>query len=118
MFVNAIKMAKAAMFPIFRMDQISPSELRVAVVGAGFFINSNGYFISVAHIFEDIKQGTSFNYLGQVPDHVQNPPIKIEEVVKDDEYDIFVGKIDVKNKGFFYLTMTLPDIGKDRKSVV
>ena len=111
MFVKAIKVAKGAMFPIFRYEIISSSQGQVAVVGAGFFINSEGYFISVAHIFDNPKTSTKFLYAGRLSDEVQNPQLELKEIVRNDEYDIFVGNIKIKSPKYFYLEKKVPDIG-------
>lgn len=111
MFVSAIKIAKQAIFPIFRFDQISGSELRVRITGTGFFINSKGYFVSVAHIFDDQTSQTSFRYLGRLPEEVK-PRLLITEVARDNEHDIFLGKIEINNSKYFYLAKKIPEIGK------
>lgn len=112
MFVKAIKIAKNAMFPIFRFEQIDPVQARVLVIGSGFFINRSGYFVSVAHVFDNPNTQTSFRYFGQVPDKVNNPPLIIKEVGRNDDLDIFIGKIEIKNSNYFGLAKNRPDIGK------
>lgn len=111
MFVKAIKIAQESMFPIFRWET-SGQQANVAVVGTGFFINRKGYFISVAHIFDSGNKNTEFLYFGKLPEHLQQPRLEIKEIVKDDEYDIFVGKIDIDTPKYFYLGKKIPDIGK------
>jgi len=112
MFVKAIKIAKSAMFPIFHWEQVSSSQARVTVVGAGFFINSAGYFVSVTHIFDNPNIDTKFLYMGRLPDEVQNPSLELKEITRNDEYDIFVGNIKIKSPKYFYLEKKVPDIGK------
>ena len=112
MFVTSIGIAKRAMFPIFRWDQISSSQAQVGVNGTGFFINSQGYFISVAHVFDNSTQNTKFIYYGRLPDEVRNPNLQIQEVARDDEHDIYLGKIDIKSPDYFYLEKAVPEIGK------
>jgi len=112
MFVKAIKIAKEAMFPIFRFEQVSPSQAKVSVVGTGFFINSKGYFVSVTHLFETKNENTRFLYIGKLPDKVQKPRLEIKEAFKDDEHDIFVGKLEVNSPKYFYLAKFIPEIGK------
>lgn len=112
MFVKAIKIAKNAMFPIFRFEQIDPTQARVLVIGSGFFINRSGYFVSVAHVFDNSNAQTSFRYFGQVPDKVSNPSLIIKEVSRNDDLDIFVGKIEIKNSCYFCLANERPDIGR------
>jgi len=92
MFVQAIKTVTKAMFPIFRFDKVNDSQQKIGVAGTGFFINSSGYFVSVAHVFDNKKESTNFGYWGQLPENIINPYLKIEEVAKDDDADIYVGK--------------------------
>jgi hypothetical protein len=112
MFVKAIKIAKNAMFPIFRFEQINPTQAKVLVVGSGFFVNQRGYFVSVSHLFDNPTPETTFCYCGQLPDKVTNQPLKINEVAKNDDYDIFIGIIEIRSLNFFYLSKRCPEIGK------
>lgn len=112
MFVKAIKIAQGAMFPIFRWDQLSAQQVRVGVVGTGFFINSMGNFVSVAHIFDNSNRDTKFLYLGKLPENLQNPHLEITEVCRDDNSDIYVGKINLKTSYYFRLSRNIPDIGR------
>lgn len=112
MFVKAIKVAKNAMFPIFRFDQLSEQQARIGVIGTGFFINTKGTFVSVAHIFDDSNQSTRFFYLGKLPENLQKPRLEIVEVCRDDQADIYVGRVDLKTSGYFSLSKTIPEIGR------
>lgn len=112
MFVKSIKIAQRVMFPIFRWDQLSTQQARVGVVGTGFFINSRGYFVSVAHIFDNIRQDTKFFYLGKLPEDLQNPRLEITEMCRDDDSDIYVGKVDLKTSNYFRLSKNIPNIGR------
>ena len=112
MFVKSIKIAQGAMFPIFRWDQLSVQQARVGVAGTGFFINSRGNFVSVAHIFDNINEDTKFFYLGKLPENLQNPRLEITEICRDDEKDIYIGKIDLKTPDYFYLSKNIPNIGR------
>lgn len=112
MFASAIKKTEKAMFPIFRIDQISLDKSRVNVAGTGFFINSNGVFISVSHVFENITPQTKFLFLGFLPNNLSNPPLEIEEVARDNQNDIFVGKIKTKTPNFLKLLNKIPPIGR------
>jgi hypothetical protein len=112
MFVRAIRTAKASMFPIFRFEQINALQSKVFVVGSGFFINKIGHFVSVAHVFDNPNAQTSFCYWGQIPDKVHNPPIKIVEISRDDDNDIFIGKVEIKSPYYFHIAKQLPDVGR------
>lgn len=113
MFVKSIKIAREAMFPIFCFEKLtSQKQLKVGVIGTGFFIDSKGHLATVAHIFDRKSQNIAFKYWGILPDKVINPPLEIQEVARDDKNDIFIGKVDVKNPGFFLLNKEVPDIGR------
>ena len=112
MFVKAIKIARDSMFPIFRWDQTGEKQFRVGVKGTGFFINSKGYFVSVAHVFDNMTTNTKFQYIGKLPEHLQKPRLEIKEVAKNDDYDIFIGKIEINSPKYFYLAKNVPKIGR------
>ena len=112
MFVKSIKIAKGAMFPIFRWDQVKTNQARVGVAGTGFFINSRGYFVSVTHVFDNPTTDTKFLYIGRIPDEIQNPRLEIKEICRNDNLDIYLGKVDVKTPKYFYLAKNIPDIGR------
>lgn len=112
MFVKAIRIARNAMFPIFRLEQVNPTSIRINVVGSGFFVNRRGHFVTVSHIFDNPTPQTVFQYRGQIPDSVQNPPIVIQEVARNDDFDIFIGQINIRNPGFFYFSNSRPEIGR------
>lgn len=112
MFAKAIKKTEKAMFPIFRFDQISLEQAKVSVVGTGFFINLDGNFISVTHVFDNTTPQTKFYFFGFLPNDLKNPPLEIEEVTRDNQNDIFVGKIKIKTPDYFQLSNELPPIGR------
>ena len=112
MFVRSIKIAQKAMFPIFRWDQLSPQQVRVGVAGTGFFINSRGYFVSVAHVFDGANQDTKFLYIGKLPENLQNPRLEITEVCRNDDADIYIGKVELKTPEYFRLSKNTPNIGR------
>lgn len=111
MFVKSVKIAKQSMFPIFRWEQQGVSA-QIGVVGTGFFINSNGYFISVAHVFDGAGQNTKFLFMGRLPGQLQNPRLEIREIARNDELDIFLGKIEVKSPTYFNLSSQTPEEGR------
>jgi hypothetical protein len=111
MFVKSIKMAQSAMFPIFRLDQITNQQARIAVVGTGFFINSHGYFVSAAHVFDNPTLTTKYPYFGRLPDELREN-LMLEEVCRDDDYDVIIGKVNVRTFKYFHLNDKLPPIGR------
>ncbi len=111
MFVKGVKKAKQSMFPIFRLEPRG-AQAEVGVNGTGFFINSRGYFISVAHVFDGASKSTKFLFLGRLPEQLQNPPLEIKEIARDDDLDILLGRIETKNSVYFYLSNKIPEEGR------
>jgi len=112
MFVKSIKLASKAMFPIFRIEKLQQNQAKIGVVGAGFFVNSNGVFVTVAHIFDSKGKNISFKYWGSLPEKIINPSKKVVEIARDDNYDIFIGKVEIKSRGFLHLHKKNLDIGR------
>lgn len=112
MFVNAVEIATKAAFPIFRNQQLPGNQQSWMVAGAGFFISPQGHFASVAHLFDSAGPGVKFLYLGQVPETVVNPPIKIQEIARDDDRDVYIGKIDITPAAYFSLSLEDAPLGR------
>lgn len=113
MFSNAVKNVNEAMFPIFRWEQVSADQLTNPVVaGTGFFVNSDGNFITVAHIFDGATSQTKFSYLGKLPNNLENPALAIKEIGRDDDRDIYLGKIEKKTPNFLRLSTELAPSGR------
>lgn len=112
MFADAISLVSRSMFPIFRFDQLSKTMQRIGANGTGFFINSDGYFVSVAHVFDKPGTLTSYRYFGHLPENINHKPLAISEIARDDHHDIFVGKIDVMPFGSLQLSSQEPPIGR------
>ena len=112
MFAKATTKVKKAIFPIFRLDQVSSSKTNMKVQGTGFFINSKGYFISAAHLFKNLTAQTSFRYFGRLPEELKQR-LLIQEIAKDEKQDIFIGKIDIAELvDFLYIAQEIPPIGR------
>jgi len=112
MFVKAIKIATRAMFPLFRFEQVNQTRFKVLVIGAGYFINRHGYFATVAHIFDNSNPQTSFRFYGFLPDNVHNPPLTVTEIARDDDHDIYIGRIEIESPNYFYFSDKTPEVGK------
>jgi hypothetical protein len=112
MFVNAIRTAKKAMFPIFRREQVSDTQCRVMAIGSGFFVNRQGVFVTVSHLFDNPNDQTSFCYWGELPDHVHNPSLIIKEIGRNDDLDVFVGKIEMNSPKHFDFLEVDPEVGQ------
>jgi S1-C subfamily serine protease len=112
MFVNAVARVVKAMFPIFAFTDVVPGQVKVDVLGTGFFINSHGDFASVAHLFDGHGPSTSFRYLGRLPEELVAPPLLITEVCRDDQRDVYVGHVDVHHGDFLVLRNDVVETGR------
>jgi S1-C subfamily serine protease len=111
MMVKAVKEIKEAMFPVFR--RITNGEkVGLGVAGTGFFINSNGVFITTAHIFDEPDAQTQFVYHGRLPDKLEHPFLPIQELTRDDERDIFIGRVNLSDTGFLQFASDPAEVGK------
>lgn len=112
MFVKAIKTAQSAMFPVFRHQQIDQQQFMLYAIGSGFFVNTEGFFVTVSHIFDNPAPSTTFFYWGLLPEAVHNPPLVIKEIDREDNLDIFLGKIEFNTTNYFSIKENLPSIGR------
>ncbi len=99
------------MFPVFRWQQ-QGKQATVGIAGTGFFINSNGYFVSVAHVFDNADSNTRFLFIGRLPEQVQKPRLQIQEIARNDDYDILIGKVETKSPKYFHLSKNIPEEGR------
>lgn len=112
MFANAVARVVKGMFPIFAFTDIAPGQTKVDVLGTGFFINSNGDFASVAHLFDGHGPNSLFRYLGRLPEELVAPPLTIAEVCRDDQRDVYVGHVNVSHGDFLALRDDLVETGR------
>ena len=112
MFADAVARVVKGMFPIFAYTEIAPGQFNVTVLGTGFFINSNGDFASVAHLFDGHGPNVTFRYLGRLPEELVAPPLPITEVCRDDPRDVYVGRVAVKHGDFLALRDDAVETGR------
>lgn len=111
--MKSIKMAKESMFPIFSAEKLEDGQTRYSVIGTGYFVNADGYFVTASHIFDNASPKTEFLYAGKLPDNLQNPRLKIEEVGRDDGSDIFIGRVkDFSGTKYFHISGETAEEGK------
>ena len=108
---RAVREIKKGMFPIFSRT-IHGSQITMSSLGSGFFVNSNGVFVTTAHLFDNSTLQTEYLYCGLLPDNLQNPPLQIKEIVRDNTADIYVGKVALENINFLKFTDAIPEVGK------
>jgi S1-C subfamily serine protease len=111
MFVNAVASASKAMFPIFRITPLPNNQVNVAICGSAFFINNEGHFVTVAHIFDGSNEETKYIFAGLLPDQIENPQLVVTEVARDDQHDIYLGKIDKQTEAIPFFKELVP-VGK------
>ena len=96
MFATASAKIINSIFPVYRIHPPAPGLTTVQVVGSGFFIDARGTFVTVAHAFDDAPPGAVYQYRGRSPDHFQNPALQISEVARDEQNDIYIGRVDAQ----------------------
>ena len=112
MFVRANRKVKPAIFPLLRLLE-EPGQAQLAVAGAAFFIDAQGTFATCAHLFDNAAPGMRFIYWGHLPENVQNPPIDIVELGRNNVADIVIGRLNMPNPtSFLELGQGTPDPGK------
>jgi trypsin-like peptidase len=113
MFVRANKKVKSAIFPLFRVSPKAPNQIDLTHLGAAFFIDDKGTFVTCAHLFDNAPAGSRFTYFGHLPENLQNPQIEIVELGRDDMADIVIGHLKMPNPtSYLELAREVPDPGK------
>ena len=111
MYQSAVEKIKRSIFPIFFVKEEGVNS-QIGVSGTGFFIDDKGHFITALHVITDAPYGAFFQYRGNIPDHIINPPQIITEVYRDPIRDIFLGKINVSGTIPVSITLDKPKAGK------
>ncbi len=111
MMTKAVREIKKGMFPIFSRI-INGSQVTMASLGSGFFVNRNGIFVTTAHLFDNASRQTEYLYCGLLPDNLQNPPLQIQEIARDNTADIYIGKVALQNINFLKFIDSTPEVGK------
>ncbi len=62
MYQKAIQTVKGSIFPIFHLSQSG-----FAVAGTGFFIDSQGHFLTASHVITTLPPGANLGYAGNIP---------------------------------------------------
>jgi hypothetical protein len=111
MMTKAVREIKKGMFPIFSRV-VNGHQVTLSSIGSGFFINNAGVFVTAAHLFDGVIPQIEYLYCGLLPDNLQNPPMQIQEVARDNAADVYVGKVDLQNTNFLKFTDATADVGK------
>ena len=111
MYQNAVAKIRKSIFPIF-FNSVQGQQTKIGVSGTGFFIDDKGHFLTALHVITDSPPNATFQYRGNIPDHVTNPPEAIHEIYRDPVRDIFLGKINVAESMPVAFMLDRPKVGK------
>src|SRR6478672_7569802 len=111
MYQLAIEKIKQSIFPIF-FNIVDGNQVNTGVSGTGFFIDSEGHFLTALHVITEIPANSTLQYRGNIPNHIINPAKGITEVYRDPIRDIFLGKIDDMPSTPVALVLDKPKAGK------
>lgn len=111
MYQAAIERIKKSIFPIFFVSA-QGQNTQLGVSGTGFFIDEQGHFLTALHVITETPVNATFQYRGNIPDHIINPPEIITEIYRDPVRDIFLGKINIQGTTPVAAAFDRPKAGK------
>lgn len=111
MYQSAIEKIKKSIFPIFFVST-NDENMQIGVGGTGFFIDTKGHFLTALHVLTEAPTNSIFQYRGNIPDHIVNPPEVITEIYRDAVRDIFLGKLNIANTTPVDILLDRPKAGK------
>jgi S1-C subfamily serine protease len=111
MYQSAIEKIKKSIFPLFFVST-DGQNTQMGVSGTGFFIDDNGHFLTALHVITESPANSVFQYRGNIPGHIINPPEVIIEIYRDPIRDIFLGKINIANTIPVATILDRPKAGK------
>jgi len=111
MYQIAIEKIKQSIFPIF-FSSTEGATTTIGVSGTGFFIDTHGHFLTALHVITESPANSIFQYRGNIPDHIINPPEMLTEVYRDPVRDIFLGKINLEGTVPVAVALDRPKAGK------
>lgn len=111
MYQTAIAKIKNSIFPIF-FTYTEDNIPKIGVGGTGFFIDDQGHFLTALHVITEAPPGSLFQYRGNIPDHIINPPQQLTEIFRDPVRDILLGKINNLESIPVAFVLDKPKIGK------
>jgi len=111
MFSKAIGQISKGIFPIFaRIRQ--GTRLGISIRGTGFFIDNEGTFITACHVIDGSPPGSTLLYGGNIPFRSITTPVEIEEIRRNNDRDIYIGRIERDYYESLELTDKSPPVGK------
>ena len=111
MYQLAIERIKESIFPIFFVST-NGQNTQIGVSGTGFFIDDQGHILTALHVITEAPPNSTFQYRGNIPDHIINPPEMITEIYRDPVRDIFLGKINIQGTTPVVSIFDRPKAGK------
>lgn len=91
MFSAATQLVSKSIFPIFHYGQNGSG-----VLGTGFFLGSNGHFVTAAHVIDALPKGSHLGYLGNVPlrSFTNKGMANVSIIEKNVGKDLAIGKVE------------------------
>lgn len=111
MFALALRRTKRSIFPILELLEPEPGRFQILRKGTGFFISTDGMFLTASHCIESTAQDPRFVYHRLQPVEGQAAFQPIGEVYRDDKRDIYVGRIQVAVPDFLVVSSDIVEIG-------
>lgn len=93
LLAKAIEIVSKSIFPIF-FELRQEDRVGIKTAGTGFFIDDNGTFLTACHVIDSAPNGARKLYIGNIPYRRINPPVEIEEIRRNNDRDIFIGRIE------------------------
>jgi len=92
MFTDSIQKVRKSIFPIFFFGKNGAH----GSLGTGFFIDTQGHFLTANHVIKALPQGGKLAYLGNIPNSnfKSKKPIAVNIIAQDEDTDLALGKID------------------------
>lgn len=109
MFADVLSGVQCSIFPIFWKKQ-EGNVFQVGVSGTGFFISDDGLFATACHVIDNIRTDATVFSIGNVPYQALQQET-IEEVIRNEEADVFIGRINNNRQTPLNLSETRPRIG-------
>ena len=108
MYEKAIQKVKGSIFPIFSSG---PQSMRV--LGTGFFISSDGLFLTADHVIQANPKGYKLGHLGNIPfvKFKNKQPAEIEIIYRDPTKDLAMGKVNTDILPPLSFAKQAPNIG-------
>lgn len=113
--MNDIDVLKAT-FPILRIKNLGETS-EYCFCGTGFFIKSDGTFLSASHVFDKRSDNIKYLFLDNRVNGWKTPPIEIATIKEDCSKDILLGKIDFKPSAILPLSNKLVAVNENVRQI-